>query len=101
MATRRTSLFLKERGIPNKLINKVSLGRPHVIDAIKNGEIQFIINTGLGDKSKQDGYLIRRAAIKFNLPYVTTIAGATAMSKGIAALKAKKLSVKTIQDYHS
>jgi len=101
MATRGTSLFLKERGIPNKLINKVSLGRPHVIDAIKNGEIQFIINTGLGDKSKQDGYLIRRAAIKFNLPYVTTIAGATAMSKGIAALKAKKLSVKTIQDYHS
>ena len=100
MATRGTSRFLKKRGIPNKLINKVSLGRPHVIDAIKNGEIQFVINTGLGDKSKQDGYLIRRAAIKFNLPYVTTIAGAMAMSRGIAALKAKKLSLKTIQDYH-
>ncbi len=76
------------------------MGRPHAVDAIKNGNIQFIINTGLGDTPRQDGYLIRRAAIKFNIPYSTTIAGATAMSKGITALIEQKLSIKTVQEYH-
>jgi len=56
MATRGTSLFLKNRGISNKMINKVSIGRPHVVDAIKNREIQMIINTGVGGATKRDGY---------------------------------------------
>jgi len=76
------------------------MGRPHVVDTIKNGKVQFIINTGLGDTPRQDGYWIRRAAIKFNIPYTTTIAGAVAMSKGITALKEKKLAIKTVQEYH-
>jgi len=101
MATRGTSLFLKNRGISNKMINKVSIGRPHVVDAIKNKEIQMIINTGVGGATKRDGYEIRRAAIKFNIPYATTIAGAMAICKGIAALKKKRLSVKTIQEYNA
>ena len=101
MATRGTSSFLKNRGISNKMINKVSIGRPHVVDAIKNKEIQMIINTGVGGETKRDGYEIRRAAIKFNIPYATTTAGAMAMCKGIAALKKKKLSVKTIQEYNA
>jgi carbamoyl-phosphate synthase large subunit len=101
MATRGTSSFLKHHGIANKLVNKVSIGRPHVVDAIKNKEIQLIINTPSGGETKQDGYVIRRAAIKFNIPYTTTIAGAIAMCKGIAALKKKHLSVKTIQEYNS
>ena len=101
MATRGTSAFLKERGIANKLVNKVSIGRPHVVDAIKNSEIQMVINTGSGGATKRDGYEIRRAAIKFKIPYVTTIAGAMAMCKGIAALKKEMLSVKTIQEYHN
>jgi carbamoyl-phosphate synthase large subunit len=101
VSTQGTHSHLKAHGIPNKIINKVSLGRPHVVDAIKNGKIQFIINTGLGDTPRQDGYLIRRAAIKFNIPYTTTIAGATAMSKGITALIEKKLSIKTVQEYHA
>ncbi len=100
ISTKGTSSFLIHNGIPNKKINKVSSGRPHVIDAIKNGEIQLIINTGSGDKSRRDGYMIRRAAIKFNIPYATTIAGAIAISKGIRALKEKKLSVKTLQEYY-
>ncbi len=100
MATRGTSLFLKEHGIPNKMVNKVSLGRPHVVDAIKNGEIQLVINTGPGVRIRGDGYLIRRAAIKFGIPYATTIAGAMAISKGITALVKKKLSVKTIQEHN-
>ncbi len=101
MATRGTSLFLKDRGIANKMINKVSIGRPHVVDAIMNKEIQLVINTGSGGETKRDGYMIRRAAIKYNVPYATTIAGAMAISKGIAALKRKPLSVKSIQEYNS
>jgi carbamoyl-phosphate synthase large subunit len=101
MATRGTSSFLKNHGIPNTMINKVSIGRPHVVDAIKNKEIQIIINTGLGGETRRDGYTIRRAAIKFNVPYATTIAGAMAMCKGIAALKKKILSVKSIQEYNN
>ncbi len=100
IATKGTSLFLINNGIPNKKVNKVSSGRPHVVDAIKNGEIQLIINTGSGDESRRDGYMIRRAAIKFNIPYATTIAGAMAISRGIKALKEKKLSVKTLQEYY-
>jgi len=101
MATRGTSSFLKNHGISNKMINKVSMGRPHVVDAIKNKEIQMVINTGSGGETRRDGYKIRRAAIKFNIPYTTTIAGAMAMCNGIAAFKKKALSVKTIQEYNS
>ncbi len=100
LATRGTSSFLKSHGISNTMINKVSMGRPHVVDAIKNKEIQMVINTGSGGETRRDGYKIRRAAIKFNIPYATTIAGAMAMCNGIAALKKKILSVKTIQEYN-
>lgn len=100
VATRGTSDFLKQNRIDNKVIKKVSVGRPHVVDAIKNQEIQLIVNTGTGGETKRDGYDIRRAAIKYNIPYVTTIAGAMAVGKGIEALKEKKLTVKTIQEYH-
>jgi carbamoyl-phosphate synthase large subunit len=71
-----------------------------VVDAIKNGDVQLIINTGKGDTPHRDGYWIRRAAIKYNIPYATTIAGALAMCKGIAAVKQRKYSVKALQMYH-
>ncbi len=100
VATRGTSDFLKEHGIANQPINKVSLGRPHVVDAIKNGEIDLVVNTGTGEEPRQDGYMIRRSALKFNIPYVTTVAGATAMARGIAALKQGVLTVKSLQEYH-
>ncbi len=100
VATRGTSEFLKDNGIDNKTIKKVSVGRPHAVDAIKNGEIQLIVNTGGGGETKRDGYDIRRAAIKFNIPYVTTIAGAMAVGKGIEALKKEILTVKSIQEHH-
>ncbi len=99
-ATQGTSRFLNDQGIPSKIINKVSEGRPSVVDAVKNKEIQLIINTGPGAGIRDDGYLIRRAAIKFGIPYATTIAGATAISKGIASLMEKRLSVKAIQEYN-
>jgi carbamoyl-phosphate synthase large subunit len=100
MATGGTSKFLMSKGIENRMVNKISLGRPHVVDAIKNGEIQLMINTGTGNDARRDGYQIRRAALKYQLPYTTTIAGALAICKGITALTEKKLSVKTLQEYH-
>ncbi len=99
LATEGTARFLSQSGVPNQRINKVSEGRPHVVDAVKNGEVQFVINTGEGDEIRQDGYQIRRAAIKFSIPYATTIAGADAMCRGIAALKENRISVKALQEY--
>ncbi|MCF8068251.1 MAG: carbamoyl-phosphate synthase large subunit [Desulfobacterales bacterium] len=100
LATRGTSKFLTEHAIENKMINKVSMGRPHVVDAIKSNEIHLVLNTGTGDEPREDGYKIRRAALKFCIPYATTISGAMAMSKGIQALDKKAFSVKSLQEYN-
>ncbi len=100
LATRGTQKYFVENGIDCAVINKVSGGRPHVVDAIMNREIQIVINTGTGDKTRKDGYMIRRTALKFNIPYATTIAGARAMCRGIAAIKAKALGVEPLQEYH-
>jgi len=100
LATEGTSRFLSSQGIANTMIKKVSMGRPHVIDAIKNGEIDLIINTGSGNEPRKDGYMIRRAAIKFNIPYVTTTAGAMIMSRALKARAQNPLSIKSIQEYH-
>ena len=100
LATKGTARLLESARIPAKVVKKVSMGRPHVVDAIKNGEVQLIINTGSGDTPRRDGYMIRRAAIKFNIPYATTISGAGAMCRGIAALKNNQYDVKALQEYH-
>jgi carbamoyl-phosphate synthase large subunit len=101
MATQGTSKFLSEHGLANAPINKISLGRPHVVDAIKNGEIQLVINTSLGSQTRRDGYHIRRNALKYRVPYATTTAGGMAIFTAIRALKEKNLTVKTIQEYNS
>ncbi|MBW2488855.1 MAG: carbamoyl-phosphate synthase large subunit [Deltaproteobacteria bacterium] len=101
MATYGTSQFLADHGIPNKAINKVSVGRPHVVDAIKNSEIQLIINTSIGGETRRDGYHIRRNALRYKIPYATTTAGGMAIFKAIETLRQKKMTVKTIQEYNS
>ena len=100
IATRGTHAYFTENGIACSLINKVSSGRPHVIDAVMNREIHLMINTGAGDRIRRDGYMIRRAALKFGIPYATTIAGADAMCRGIQAIKEAALSVRSLQAYH-
>ncbi len=100
LSTSGTCAFLNNNSIRSQQVNKLTQGRPHVEDAIKNGQIQLVINTGAGDTPSKDGYVIRRAALKYGLPYVTTIAGALAVSKAVAALKAQALGVKCIQEYH-
>ncbi len=100
IATSGTGTFLESNGIRASIVKKVSLGRPNVIDAIKNGKIQLVINSGAGGETVRDGFEIRRAAIKYSIPYATTIAGALAMSRGIASMAGKELGVKTVQEYH-
>ncbi|OGR25175.1 MAG: carbamoyl phosphate synthase large subunit [Desulfobacterales bacterium RIFOXYA12_FULL_46_15] len=100
MATRGTAQFLTENDIPTKIVKKVSAGRPHVVDAVTNNEIQLILNTGASSQTQRDGYEIRRAAIKYKIPYSTTTDGARAICSAIEALKKETLSVQTIQDYH-
>jgi len=100
-ATHGTSKFFKENQIESKPINKVSMGNPHVLDAIKNNEIQLVINTGESDATKvNDGYMIRRTTLKYKVPYATTIAGATAICTAIYAIKERELSVSSVQDFH-
>ncbi|MGD2038240.1 MAG: carbamoyl-phosphate synthase large subunit [Desulfobacterales bacterium] len=100
MATRGTSRFLADNGIANKAVNKVSVGRPHVVDAIKNAEIQLVINTSIGGETRRDGYYIRRNALRYKIPYATTTAGGMAIYKAIEALRQNQTTVKTLQEYN-
>ncbi len=71
-----------------------------MVDAVKNKEIQLILNTGATSQTQRDGYEIRRAAIKYKIPYATTTDGARAIASAIKALKKERLSVNPIQEYH-
>lgn len=102
-ATRGTQAFLAEHGIEAEVINKLYEGRPNIIDGIMNKEIQLVINTPLGKRSQFDDSYIRKAAIKYKVPYITTLAAALASAKGIAAYKEASFeaeNVKSLQDYH-
>ncbi|MDQ2084828.1 carbamoyl-phosphate synthase large subunit [Herbivorax sp. ANBcel31] len=102
-ATEGTHLFLKEKGINSEIIKKLHDGRPNIVDGIMNKEIQLVINTPSGKLSQHDDSYIRKAAIKHNIPYITTITAASASAKGIAAYKetqTKDNGVKSLQNYH-
>jgi carbamoyl-phosphate synthase large subunit len=81
-------------------VKKVREGRPHVVDAIINGEVQLVINTVEGVESIADSYTIRRSSIEQNVAYFTTIPGARAAALGIEALKRENWDVKALQDFH-
>jgi carbamoyl-phosphate synthase large subunit len=99
-ATRGTAKILANSGIDTFLVNKVSEGRPHVVDMIKNGEIHLIINTPSGRKPKDDEVLIRAGAVQYKIPYTTTISGAQAVVNAIETMKKGDLRVKPLQDYY-
>jgi len=100
LATRGTRNFLMEEGIAAEQVNKVMEGRPHVVDAIINGDVQIVINTVEGVQSISDSYTIRRSVIDLNVAYFTTVPGALAAVLGIEALKRKDWDVKPLQDYY-
>jgi len=100
MATSGTSRFLTDAGLPNQSVNKVREGRPHIVDRMKNGEVQLVINTTIGSKSVSESYSIRQTALVHRIPYTTTVAGAKATAEAIEAEQQKKLTVRSIQEYH-
>jgi len=99
-ATDGTQNFLAQNGIEAKQIKKIQEGRPNIVDAMTNKEIQLIINTPVGKLSKHDDSYIRKSAIKFKIPYITTIAAALAAARGIEAFKKGRGTVKSLQQYH-
>lgn len=102
LATEGTHQFLTKNNIPATPIKKVHEGRPNIVDAIHNKEIDLIINTPIGKSSKYDDSYIRKTALKYKLPYITTTAAANAAAEGIRAyLKSKgDMYVKSLQEYH-
>ncbi|MHC5652602.1 carbamoyl-phosphate synthase large subunit [Stappia sp.] len=99
IATHGTQAFLEERGISCDKVNKVLEGRPHIVDAIKNGEVQLVFNTTEGAQALSDSRSLRRAALLHKVPYYTTLAGAIAAAKGIEAYASGNLEVFPLQAY--
>lgn len=100
LATAGTLKFLEENGIAAELIKKVHEGRPNIADAIKNGEINLVINTPAGRMSEFDDSYIRKTAIKYRILYITTTSAALAATKGIKDRKHGRYHVRSLQDYH-
>ena len=96
-----THTFLSEHDIQSELILKMHEGRPNIVDGIKNKEIHLVINTPSGKLSKYDDSYIRKAAIQYKVPHITTLAAALAAARGIAAYRQGKDSVRSLQEYHA
>ncbi|MFA5111556.1 MAG: carbamoyl-phosphate synthase large subunit [Desulfobaccales bacterium] len=101
LATVGTHKFLADQGIPTEHVLKLHEGRPNIVDIIKNREIHLVINTPAGKLGKFDDSYIRKAAIKYKIPYITTLAGALAAARGIAAARRQQHQVRSLQSYHA
>jgi len=101
MTTRGTHEFFERNGIASEEVKKLGYGRPDLVDAVKNGEVNLIINTPSGRRSSEDGSYIRKAAIKYKTPYITTTAAAIAAAKGIAARREGPPQIRSLQEYHA
>ncbi|MEE4165080.1 MAG: carbamoyl-phosphate synthase large subunit, partial [Desulfocapsaceae bacterium] len=98
-ATAGTALFLQERAIDCFQINKISQGRPHILDKVKDRDIVWIINTSLGKRTTEDSYQIRRAAVDLHIPYTTTANGAAALVSAMREMKELSIGVKPVQKF--
>ncbi|MGL4287238.1 MAG: carbamoyl-phosphate synthase large subunit [Phreatobacter sp.] len=99
IATSGNQRFFAEQGVPSVKINKVLEGRPHIVDAIKNGGVQLVFNTTEGAQALADSRSLRRAALLQKVPYYTTLAGAIAAAQGIKAYLEGDLEVHALQSY--
>ncbi|HMQ69654.1 MAG TPA: carbamoyl-phosphate synthase large subunit [Ignavibacteria bacterium] len=100
IATAGTSKFLTDNGIESEPVFKVNEGRPNVVDRMKNGEIQIVINTPLGSESRFDEYAIGWAAVEQKIPFITTLSAASSFAEGISKIKEGKTGVKSLQEYY-
>jgi carbamoyl-phosphate synthase large subunit len=101
LATEGTKRFLEQHGIETVLIKKIYEGRRNIVDSIKNGEINLVINTPAGKLSEYDDSYIRKNAIKHKVLYITTTSAALAATKGIKERRIGKYQVKSLQEYHA
>lgn len=99
MATTGTATFLASHNIPTERVLKVYEGRPNIVDRIKNNEVAMVINTASGKHTARDSRAIRQATLQYGLPYSTTLAGARAIIRSIAAMRGKPIEVRALQDY--
>ncbi len=99
LATRGTAEKLAAHGISCEQVNKISQGRPHILDKITDNQVQWIINTSSGSRTTEDSYTIRRAALEYHIPYTTTITGAASMARAVETLAKQELAVKTVQEF--
>jgi carbamoyl-phosphate synthase large subunit len=99
IATGGTMRYLQEEGIECRKINKVLEGRPHIVDAIKNGEVDIVFNTTKGAKARSDSTSMRRVALLYHVPYYTTLAESVVVARAIEALRGDTLQVKPLQEY--
>jgi carbamoyl-phosphate synthase large subunit len=101
IATSGTAAYLSEHDVPTETVFKLKEGRPNVMDYIKNGEIQLVINTSFGKRTFSDSYEIRRTTLLYNVPYTTTISAAKAMAEAVEELQRGDWDVRTLQEYHA
>jgi carbamoyl-phosphate synthase large subunit len=101
VSTGGTARHFRDNGVDCEIIKKVHEGRPHIVDAMHNGDIQLVINTPVGKKSAHDDSYIRKTAIKYKIPYFTTTAAGLAAARGINAARKDAIGVKSLQEYHA
>ena len=99
LATSGTGAFLADEGLPVEIVKKVLEGRPHIVDAMKNGGVQLVFNTTEGKQSLADSYELRRTALMMKIPYFTTTAGALAAAQAITETAGAPLEVRSLQSY--
>ncbi len=99
LATTGTKRYLQNAGVKCKEINKISQGRPHILDKVQDNEICWIINTSFGKRTTKDSFRIRRAALDYHIPYITTVSGAAALVKGIQELRKEETQVQSVQQF--
>jgi len=99
LATSGTAAYLAGHNVECTKVNKISQGRPHLLDKVQDNQIQWIINTSMGSRTTEDSYIIRRSALDYHLPYTTTTSGALSMVRALETIREREIQVKAIQEY--
>lgn len=97
IATRGTADFLESNNVPCEQVNKISQGRPHILDKLQDNQVAWVVNTSMGRRTTEDSYSIRRAALELHVPYTTTATGAVAVVMGMKAMREKEVGVQPVQ----
>ena len=100
LATRGTAGAIRTMGIPVESLNKIGEGSPHVVDKIRGGDVDLLINTPVGRGARTDGWEIRRAAVEHGVPCITTMTGASAAARAIDAGRGRRPEVRSLQELH-